>query len=170
MPYIIQSLVGTRRDPNRRGRSRGAGQVVPNPHKLKIGQRAIKQGKKISVSDRIFASNEEKITALAKAGIISVRKVGPSTDWKPQEILPEAKKAPVKAEQPAPEPVIEEPVAAEEPVVEAAVAEEPVVEEPVVAQEVVTEEDPAVEAPAPEVAEAPVKRARRKRRANKKAD
>ena len=173
MPYIIKSLVGTRRDPNRRGHRSPL--VQRASARLHIGKRSIKAGKSCSISDTVFEKNKTQLEALAKAGVIELRKVGSSTNWQPEQIHAPKEEAVVEA---APvEAPVEEAVVEEAPVEEAAVAEEEAApEEAPAEEEPVAEEPPKKEKPAPKKAEkvseekAPAKKRRQSRRRKKAED
>ena len=85
MPYLVKSLVGTRRDKNSRGR---LGVSTRRAYaRLKVGPRTLKPGKTISISDAVFGKFQERLEALAKTGIISLRAIGQQTDWVPTEVV-----------------------------------------------------------------------------------
>jgi hypothetical protein len=145
---------------------------------LTIGNRTIKRGKQISVSDDVYDQFKTKIDALAESGIIALTKTGHTKDgWKQEQLHAPAPPAHAP-EPPAPEVKEEEPTRGvieidmspadepvEEPVVVAAPEpepEEPKAEEPApnkrASKKVLAKEDKTEEAPA----EKPKRRGRRK--------
>jgi hypothetical protein len=161
MPYVIKNLVSTRRDPNHRP-NRGGRHKTPGIRRayarLTIGNRSVKVGKQISISDTIYEKFKTKIDALAKSGIIALTKTGSAkTAWEPEPLYAPAPPAP----EPTPPPAEEK---AEEPkrgVVEIDMAPEPEPEPEPEVIEAAAEPEEAEEAPK---AKAGKKRSRRKKK------
>lgn len=123
MTYRIRSLFETRNDPHRRGhkdRRIASGRI-------QIGNKRVKSGQRVYVSNEFFAENKERINLYLETGAIEV------TDLNPPKAKSVVKKAPEKAV----EPIVEKPAPAEK----------------VVAKEAAPEKKaPAKEAPAKEAA------------------
>jgi hypothetical protein len=107
MPYMIKPLAGTRRDPNARRRHLRPEAVRRAFSRLRIGARALKKGRGITISDAVYEQHKEQINKLAEAGIVSLLLLGNKEPVReqlhaPAPMPPEAPPAPeAKEEEPA---------------------------------------------------------------------
>jgi hypothetical protein len=94
MPYLLKSLVGTRRDPNRRNRLDPAMRRAQS--RLLVAGKHLKSPRPVLLSDAVYAANRDNIQRLADNGIIEVTRLGKAAPEVGAPVIIEAEAPPLE--------------------------------------------------------------------------